>query len=288
MTPTTWKNLVVETQFATELSLQGLRKLCTVPSGDITLLSGADEHDYALHVGLYSYTSGLERLCKLAISCYGYVTAGEFSKLRKIHDLGNLLDAVQALDLTAVCGLNPQDEYLHRPKDSLAPDAIKMATRYATAKDGGRYEHLDSLTNENTEVKTHTQWAALASKTSISPDIQRLLSLRGAMSDVVETAMIEKDLEAVYASILPDDKNPLYEKSVAVAITLFRLVRWASAVLNALTYYTSRDLPLLGDVLNHVFLHPSTDFFNYHIARFSDDSVVEEEVIAANHNQLRP
>lgn len=105
------------------------------------------------------------------------------------------------------------------------------------------------------------------------------------MSDVVETAMIDKDLEAVYESILPDDEYPFYEESVAVVITLFRLVRWASAILNALTYYTSSNLPLLGDVLNHVFLHPSTDFFNYHIARFSDDSVVEEEVIVANQNQ---
>lgn len=278
MKQNTWENLVVETQFATELSLQGLRKLCTVPSGEMTGLSETDKHDYALHIGLYSYTSGLERLCKLAISCYGYVTEGEFSKFRPSHDLGELLNKVEGLDLTKISGNNPYDEYLARPIDSLIPAAIEMATRFATAKDGGRYEHLDSLIDEKTQVKTHTQWSNLATNSTISSDLERLLSLKRAMSDVVETLFIDNDLEATYSSILPEDRQRLYEPSVAAAITLFRLVRWASAVLNALTYNTKHDLPILGEVFNHVFLHPSTDFFNYHIARFSDASVVEEEI----------
>ena len=59
---------------------------------------GQRDLNYALHVGMYSYSSGLERLCKLAIACNGYATTGDFPKLRDYsHKIGNLLDAVEEL-----------------------------------------------------------------------------------------------------------------------------------------------------------------------------------------------
>lgn len=285
MKESTWKNIVAETQFATELSLNGLRRLCTVPSGS-TDLWGSSEQNYALHVGLYSYTSGLERICKLAISCYGYVRDGKFSKFKTNHDLEKLLDAVEALDLTKIDIHKQDNKYLQRPTDPLTPDAIAMATRFAMAKDGGRYEHLDSLLDDDIEVKTYAQWTELAGKSVITPEVQRLVSLQEAMSDVVESVMIIEELESVHASILPEDVARMYEPSIGAALTLFRLVRWASAVLDAITYYTGRELPLLADLLTPNFNHTSKDFFNYSIARFSDDLVVEEELLAAysRHN----
>lgn len=285
MTKATWHNIVAETQFATELSLNGLRRLCTVPSGS-TRMWGSDEQNYALHVGLYSYTSGLERLCKLAISCYGYVREGKFSQLPKSHDLGKLLDAVEALDLTKIDIHKQDNKYLQRPTDPLNLEAIAMATRFAMARDGGRYEHLDSLLDDDIEVKTYAQWTELAAKATISPEVQRLVSLQEAMSEVVKSVMIIEELEAIHASILPEDVTRIYEPSVGVVLTLFRLVRWASAILDAITYYTTKELPLLGDLLTPTFNQPSQDFFNYSIARFSDDAVVEEELVAAysRHN----
>lgn len=285
MKESTWKNIVAETQFATELSLNGLRRLCTVPTGT-TDLWGSSEQNYALHVGLYSYTSGLERICKLAISCYGYVHEGKFSQLPKSHDLGKLLDAVEALDLTKIDIHKQDNKYLQRPTDPLNLEAIAMATRFAMARDGGRYEHLDSLLDDDIEVKTYAQWTELAGKSVITPEVQRLVSLQEAMSDVVESVMIIEELESVHASILPEDVTRMYEPSIGAALTLFRLVRWASAVLDAITYYTADDLPLLGDLLSPTFNHTSANFFNYNIARFSDDLVVEEELLAAysRHN----
>lgn len=285
MNKSTWKNIVAETEFATELSLNGLRRLCTVPSGS-TVAVGMSEQNYALHVGLYSYTSGLERICKLAISCYGYVHEGKFSKLPKSHDLKKLLEEVEALDLSKI-NIQPKTfDYLKRPTDPLLPDAIAMATRFAMAKDGGRYEHLDSLLNENTDVKTYDQWTELAAKSAISPEVRRLVQLQEAVSDVVESVMIIEELESIHASILPEDLIRMYEPSIGATLTLFKLVRWASTVLDAITYYTTKEMPILADRLSPTFHHPSTEFFNYHIARFSDDSVVEEELVAAysRHN----
>lgn len=98
MTTSTWESLVVETQFATELTLTGLRRLCSVPTDPALVRWGSKDLNYALHVGMYSYSSGLERLCKLAIACNGYATTGEFPELRRYsHKIGKLLDAVEKL-----------------------------------------------------------------------------------------------------------------------------------------------------------------------------------------------
>lgn len=98
--PSRWDYLVSETQFATELVVTGLRKLCTVPvQGDWPWPVSLTE-TYPLHVGLHSYASGLERLCKLTIACHGFVTTGTFPPLRPFgHKIGGLMDGVERLDL---------------------------------------------------------------------------------------------------------------------------------------------------------------------------------------------
>lgn len=256
-----------------------------MPSGP-TRVWGSDEQNYALHVGLYSYTSGLERLCKLAISCYGYVSDGKFSEFKTNHDLEKLLIKVESLDLAKV-GIHKQNmDYLQRPTDPLITDAIAMATRFAMARDGGRYEHLDSLLKDNIEVKTYAQWTELAAKAAISPEVQRLVSLKDVMSKMVESMMIKEELESVHESILPEDATLMYEQSVGVTLTLFRLVRWVSAVFVSIQSSKDTDMPFIGEVLTHEFILPSNNFFAQGIARFSDETVVEEEIEAAypRHN----
>ncbi len=140
MTTTIWKNLVVETQFATELTLSGLRRLCSVPTDPAMVQWGSNELNYSLHVGMYSYSSGLERLCKLAIACNGYATTGEFPKVRKYsHKIGNLLDAVEKLSPPPSSpGSAPLKEgYLVRPVDGLDPDLTNTVERFASG--AGRY-----------------------------------------------------------------------------------------------------------------------------------------------------
>lgn len=279
ITPT-WKNIVVETQFATELTLNGLRRLCTVPTGATTALWGNDEQNYALHVGLYSYSSGLERLCKLAISCYGYVADEKFTKVAGYsHDIVKLLDAVGELDLTKLGNSQLDSEYLVRPKDPLAPDTIKIVKRFANGT--GRYEHLDSLWKDEAEVKTYKEWSELAAGVSVSSDVRRLISLKEAMSRVIDSTMTDLDLESVRESIMHDDEIKMYEPSVGMALSLFRTVRWVSAILDVVTNQTTAALPILGDILSPTFTHSSEDFFNFHIARFSDAYIVDEELTAA-------
>ena len=279
MTTTIWKNLVVETQFATELTLSGLRRLCSVPTDPAMVQWGSNELNYSLHVGMYSYSSGLERLCKLAIACNGYATTGEFPKVRKYsHKIGDLLDAVEKLSPPPSSpGSAPRKEgYLVRPVDGLDPDLTNTVERFASG--AGRYEHLDSLSNDDAEVNTYNEWSALAARSSISEEVRRLISLKEAMTYAIGSELADDGLESSGQTVMEDLELPMFQPSVGVVLSLFRKVRWVSTILDVSTYYTSPNLPILGEVVSPTFIHKSADFFNYHIARFSDDSVVEEEL----------
>jgi len=60
---------------------------------------------------------------------------------------------------------------------------------------------------------------------------------------------------------------------------MYRLARWPALILDALTYYTHEQFPILGEAL--VGLEQSSDdFFAYEIARISDPDVAEEELMA--------
>ncbi|WP_138413084.1 hypothetical protein [Sinomonas gamaensis] len=185
MTTSIWRSLVVETQFATELALTGLRRLCSVPTGPATGI-GSTDHDYSLHVGMYSYSSGLERLCKLAISCHGYVTTGEFTNVRPyLHKIGKLLNAVEVLAPVGPGLSKREGRYLVRPVDRLDPDLTDTIERFASG--AGRYEHLDSLRDKDAEVSTHKEWSALAAKAPVSAEVRKLVSLKYAATTSPES-----------------------------------------------------------------------------------------------------
>lgn len=274
-----WESLVGETQFATELTLTGLRRLCSVPTAPDLLPWGGTDLNYPLHVGMYSYASGLERLCKLAIACNGYATTGKFPSLRKYsHKIGILLDAVEALS-TPPSSPGPSEreaKYLVRPVDSLDPDLMDTVERFASG--AGRYEQLDVLWNDDAEVNTHNEWSALAGRASVSEEVRRLISLKDAMAYAIGSELADDGLESSARTVMEDLELSMYVPSVGVVLSLFRKVRWVSTSLDVATYYTRQGLPILGEIVAPTFIHTSADFFNYNIARFSDDSVVEEEL----------
>lgn len=272
------RNLVVETQFATELTLAGLRRLCSVPTDPALVRWGSEELNYSLHVGMYSFSSGLERLCKLAIACNVYAETGSYPKLKKYsHRIGDLLDAVEKLTPSGP-GVSKHDEdgYLLRPVSDLDPDLTKMVQRFANG--AGRYEHLDSLSDDAAEVNTYKDWSELAARASVSGEVHRLISLKEAMAHALESELSEAGLEATARSVIEDLTVPTYEPSVGVVLALFRQVRWVSTILDVATCYTKEDLPILGEVVSPPFIHSSENFFNYSIARISDDYVVGEEL----------
>lgn len=277
MIKSNWKNLVIETQFATELTLTGLRRLCAVPTNPEIVRWTNGDLNYALHVGMYSYSSGLERLCKLAIACNGYAATGEFPKLRQYsHKIGDLLDAVEGLVPEGPGASSHKAKYIVRPVDDLDPDLTNMIERFANGP--GRYEHLDSLWNDNAEVNTYKEWSALAARASVSEEVRRLTATRQAMTYAIESELVNDGLESTAQSVMEDLALPIYEPSVGVVLSLFRLARWVSAMLDVATYYTTEKLPLLGEVVAPAFAHSSAKFFHYDIARISDEEVVVEEL----------
>lgn len=272
---TRWNYLVSETQFATELVVLGLRKLCTVPVRDDGWPVGRDRM-YPLHVGLHLYTSGLERLSKLTIACHGYVTSGTFPPLRPYgHKIGQLLDAVDGLDFSLVPSLHkPRRD---RPVDDLDPALTEALERFANG--AGRYEHLDFLSDSNVDVGTLNTWAHFCTQVTTSARVKYINSMRSARMDAIRTLCSQGDLEAsAYALLEPADPY-LSDSSIGVALCLYEKASWVAYLLDSLTYYTRQDLPLLGEAVQEI--ETSADsFFQYSIALIEDEQVTEEELQA--------
>ncbi|MCB5280319.1 hypothetical protein [Arthrobacter sp. ES1] len=273
----TWSHLVAETQFATELVLTGLRRLCTVPTDAHTSEWGGKDRNYALHVGLHAYSSGLERLCKLAIACNGYAANGKFHEVKKFgHKIGSLLDEVGSLTPAGPGVAKGGGKYLTRPVDALDPDLTAMVEKFASG--AGRYEHLDSLWNDKAKVTTYDDWCAVAANGSVTAEVHDLIALKDAMTKAMRSELSEAGLESTSQPMIEELERPIFEPSVAVALSLYRKARWVAAILDVATYYTGKGLPLLGEVVNPILGHTSTNFFMFDIAGVSDRFVVEDEL----------
>ncbi|WP_284986808.1 hypothetical protein [Arthrobacter sp. fls2-241-R2A-172] len=275
-----WDSLVAETQFATELIITGLRRLCSVPTEPG--LGGerrSNDRNYSLHVGMYSYSSGLERLCKLAIACNGYAAKGEFPKLKKYnHRIGGLLDAVEELVPSGPGMSMGRAKYLTRPEDDLDPELTNMVERFANGD--GRYEYLDSLWKDNPEVSTFNEWSALAAKVSVPEEVRDLIALKDAMVYAIEAELADAGLESSSQRVREDLALPTYVPSVGVTLKLYRKVRWVAEILDVATYYTSQGIPILGEVVSPTLTQTTANFFRYDIARISDEEPVTEELEA--------
>uniref|UniRef100_UPI003F49ABD3 hypothetical protein n=1 Tax=Pseudarthrobacter oxydans TaxID=1671 RepID=UPI003F49ABD3 len=236
--------------------------------------------NYALHVGMHSYSSGLERLCKLTIACNRYAVTGEFPKNlgKYLHKTGKLLDAVEALTPVG-SGSSIRSKYLTRPIDRLDPELTSMVERFASG--AGRYEHLDSLANYDVKVNSYKEWSALAARASVPPGVLKLISLKERMAYAIQSELVDNGLLWSAQRVIQDLEHPLYKPSVGVVLSLFRKVRWVGAVLDNATSYTRPELPILSEVFSRIFIHSSGDFFNYHIARIGDEETIGDELQAA-------
>lgn len=272
-----WHVLVAEAQFATDLTVAGLRRLCLVPDDvDLERWIG-DDRNYSLHVGMHSYASGLERLCKLAIACRGFISTGEFPRTRTFsHRIGGLLDAVDDLD-----PIQSSDAFSHRyitrPADDLDPGLTEAVERYANGP--GRYEHLDSLWDPAAEVGMYRAWVSLCRKSDVPKEVHHLVAIQSAIAEAVAAELSHSGLESSGDAVAMDlDRSARVSlPSVGVALSLFRKARWVSSIIEEATYYTHPDLPILGEAVN-VLRCSSPDFYAYEIARLSDIDVIEEEL----------
>ena len=69
----------------------------------------------------------------------------------------------------------------------------------------------------------------------------------------------------------------LSELSTAVALRLYDKARWVANTLDALTYYTHQELPLLGEALEGI--RPSAEsFFQYSVAQIEDEQATIEDL----------
>lgn len=254
--PTRWNYLVSETLFASELVESGVRRLCTVPIRDGGWPVGHDQM-YPLHVGLHSYVTGLERLCKLTIACHGFLATGGFSSTKSYsHKIGKLLDGVEALDLSIL----PREAkaVAARPVDDLDPVMTLALERFANG--AGRYEHLDSLWNDQADVVTLKTWSELCGHVTPSVRVRDLISLRNIVVERMRLLSTHGHLEGSKYALLESLDPYLSERSTAVALRLYEKAWWVALTLDALTYYTDQELPLLGEAVANI-RPPAESFF---------------------------
>lgn len=281
--PGHWSYLVSETLFASELVSTGVRRLCTVPIRDDDWPVGHDQM-FPRHVGMHSYASGLERLCKLTIACHGFATTGEFPPLRGFgHRIGELLDAVEALDFSAVPGRH--NEPPSRPLDNLDPGLTETLERFANG--AGRYEHLDSLWNSRADVATLDAWKHLCASAAPSERVRHVLSLRDAVMTAVRAECTRANLEASGFAILDPIDSFISEQSTAVALKLLEKASWVAMTLDAVTYYTRQELPLLGEAVQDLRTSPES-FFQYSVAQIEDEQATLEKLEAYFENREEP
>ncbi len=104
-----------------------------------------------------------------------------------------------------------------RPADELAPTLTDALERFTNGAE--RYEHLDSLWNDQTAVATLDTWTQLCAQVTISQRVQYLLSIRTAVISAIRTLCTDGDLEASAFAILDPIDLPLSELSVLRRVT---------------------------------------------------------------------
>jgi len=270
-----WTNLVIETQVAADLVLSGIRRVSAPPmSGGIFQVVSYDQ-TFPLHVGLHTYTSGLERLCKLAIACHAFLQNGSFGDVRRYsHRISALLDDLEDLEVSQFT--KGDAGYLRRPTGEYDPGLVAWLERYSSGQ--GRYELLDSLSRDDAEVLNWATWVEFCSRGSVSENVRMSVMMHRATGDAIRDIAAAHDLESAVAPHLEEFDHPIAEASAAVGLAMYRRARWAASILDAVTYYTNQGLPILGEALVEL-RQTSENFFAYEVARISDPDVVEEELL---------
>lgn len=271
-----WRSIVTETQFATESVLEGIRRISALPVGwdNERLVNVPYDQTYPLQIGLMLYTSGLERLCKLALACHGLAQDGEFRNVRRFsHRLSELLNAIEQLDLSRFA--SPRHEYLPRPEDEFGAELVHWLERFASG--GGRYELIDSLARDDAELLTWDMWMSFCARGVVTEDVRLSISVHAGIGSALGDISVAHDLESAAAQYVQSSQRGFSEPAVAVGLAMHRRARWVAAVLDAVTHYTDERLPILSEV-TYVLTHPTNDFFMWEIAGLSDREVIMEEL----------
>jgi hypothetical protein len=239
---------------------------------------------YPLNVGLHMYTSGLERLYKLALACHRFARTGAFTSVKKYgHQLSKLTDALDGLDMTGFNSFHP--EYLTRVDDEYGDELLEWLERFASGDE--RYEILDSLSREDADVLTWDMWVEFCSRGFDSEDVKQSISLSTAIGSALTDICIASDLESVAYPLLDAATRPLFTASAAtrplftasaaVGLAMYRRARRPAEVLASVTNYTSKELPILREAVN-VLTQTTDNFFAYEIAGISDREPVIDEL----------
>lgn len=271
-----WKSLVSETQFATGLTVDGLRTLCTVPFQDDFLIGYENDWRYLLHTGLHSFASGLERLGKLTLLLRSYQESGTFKAVRKLgHSISEILAQIETDQHASSLGSNYK--YATRPASILHEDAIAQLDKFAAGF--GRYEYLDSLSKGNNDAKTFSTWKNLCTRAPKDFHVEELISLYNAIPDALYSVPAQN--EALLYGMLDNRPGPYLASSSAASSLLFDVARWVSARLSHASrhsFYVLRDeqIPLLEEIVDQYLQHDWEQFYEYHILQLGDSTAVGE------------
>jgi hypothetical protein len=175
----------------------------------------------------------------------------------------------------------------------LDPDLTNLLERYADGS--GRYEHLDSLSNDNGVVRTVEGWSVLCARTSLPQEVRDLLLLRDGAVEAIADLTIDAGLETAAEPYI-NEMVPLFGPSIGVALALYQKASWVAMTLDLVTYYTSKELPIVGEALNSM-RHSNEDFFKYEVARINDVDVSKTSFVTTSragglgqttrHSQIR-
>ena len=180
---------------------------------------------------------------------------------------------LRAFDLSVLPALNKRP--LARPVSDIDPVLTEMIDRFASG--AGRYEHLDSLTNEAADVATLETWKALCAQVKPSERVRDLISLRSLIVERLRLLATMGQLEgSAYATLEAADPY-LSELSSTAALDLYEKARWVASALDAWTYYTNQELPLLGEAVEDL-RSPGERFFQYSVVQIEDEQATHEDL----------
>lgn len=291
-----WIDVLSEAQFAADQTVIGIDRLAQVRlPGDLFLEGAEDATRHELHSALLSFTTGIERLCKLSLTCAHFDQHGTHVNVSQYrHRMARLLQAVE--DIPTV-----QTRHRHGGADGVIKDGrpptpvalIDLLERYAQGQ--ARYEYLDGLSRSATTLVPsglYTDWAGIANglpaHTSAEWVNGLLSSTQNALiwvtTQAAEVAEID-DLEPLVSPFIDQQLDRRYSPhSLALAMECFAVARWVAAHLVAVTTWdparshanVQRGLPILSDVLAHRFLHSDRAFIEHELLRMNDANLLAE------------
>lgn len=293
-----WTALVRECQFLVAQFNQGALQLSRVPipTNQFTEMNH-QAFNFHLYEGMLSVTTALERLCKLTLSSWGYLTTGKFPRVQNFgHNIGDLFRRIEEIDFSEISTqiTMPSGKEVEGSSNFDAP-LVALMTYYASGH--GRYAYLDSLSalSDGREVprSVSDEWLTIVRDAKPVPDwlqercqypeimsnaLQMLANETGAF--FVETAVVSR-FEFEYGA-------PLVSESANVALQCFDYAQWVSAIFKLVSHeiiypsssnpYSARVFPTVSEMLASL-LGPQELWFENNILFVDDYQTTMESVM---------